>query len=57
LLKSQNLPIYHKETKRASLGRYLWWWTISPRWYHQPSSQCFGTDMVYYIFITEIHSS
>ena len=24
-----------------SLGRYLRWWTISPRWYHPPSSQCF----------------
>ena len=23
-----------------SLGRYLCWWTISPRGYHQPSSQC-----------------
>jgi len=29
-----------------SLGRYLCWWTISPRGYHPPSSQCFGTDMV-----------
>jgi len=28
-----------------SLGRYLCWWTISPRGYHPPSSQCFGTDM------------
>ena len=24
-----------------SLGRYLYWWTISPRGYHTPSSQCF----------------
>jgi hypothetical protein len=24
-----------------SLGRYLYWWTISPRWYHPPSSQCY----------------
>ena len=24
-----------------SLGRYLYWWTISPRVYHTPSSQCF----------------
>ena len=24
-----------------SLGRYLCWWTISPRGYHLPSSQCF----------------
>ena len=30
-----------------SLGQYFGWWTISPRGYHQPSSQCFGTDMVY----------
>jgi hypothetical protein len=30
-----------------SLGRYFCWWTISPRVYHPPSSQCFGTDMVY----------
>ena len=26
-----------------SLGRYLCWWTICPRGYHLPSSQCFGT--------------
>ena len=24
-----------------SLGRYLYWWTISPRVYHTPSGQCF----------------
>ena len=24
-----------------SLGRYLYWWTVSPRGYHTPSSQCF----------------
>ena len=24
-----------------SLGRYLCWWIICPRWYHQPSSLCF----------------
>ena len=24
-----------------SLGRYFCWWTISPRGYHPPSSQCF----------------
>ena len=23
------------------------WWTISPREYHSPSSQYYGTDMVY----------
>ena len=31
-----------------SLGRYLCWWTISPRGYHQPSSRCFHTHMVYW---------
>jgi hypothetical protein len=30
-----------------SLGRYLCWWTICSRMYHPPSSQWFGTDMVY----------
>ena len=33
-----------------SLGQYLcWfcWWTISPRGYYPPSSQCSGSDMVY----------
>ena len=30
-----------------SLGRYLCWWTISPCGHYHPSSQCFGTDMVY----------
>jgi hypothetical protein len=30
-----------------SQDRYLCWWTISPCGYHQPSSQCLGTDMVY----------
>jgi hypothetical protein len=29
------------------LGRYLYWWTISPRGYHPPISQYFGPDMVY----------
>ena len=24
-----------------SLGRYLCWWIICPRWYDPPSSQCF----------------
>jgi len=36
----------------VSLGRCICWWTISPRWYHLPSSQCFGIDMVYYIYIS-----
>jgi len=31
------------------LGRYLCWWTISPRGYHPPSNQCFGTHMIYLI--------
>jgi hypothetical protein len=31
-----------------SLGRFLCWWTVSPRGYHPPSSQCFGNDMAYY---------
>ena len=26
------------------LGRYHCWWTVSPRGYHPPSSQCFGID-------------
>jgi hypothetical protein len=30
-----------------SLGWRLCWWTISPRVYHQPSSQWFGIDLVY----------
>jgi hypothetical protein len=28
-----------------------WWTTFGPRGYHPPSSQCFGTDMVYYIYL------
>jgi hypothetical protein len=24
-----------------SLGRYLYWWIISPQKYHPPSSQCY----------------
>ena len=28
------------------LGRCLSWWTISPRGYHPPSSQCFGIGMI-----------
>ena len=34
-----------------TLGRYLFWWNIIPRGYHPPSSQYFGTDVVYYIFL------
>ena len=30
-----------------SMGQYLCWWTISSWWYNPPSSQWFGTDMVY----------
>jgi hypothetical protein len=29
-----------------SMGRHLCWWTISPRWYHPPSSKCLAIDMV-----------
>jgi hypothetical protein len=49
------LKVVHDEGSRNSLctlnyiftfsllsrGRYLCWWTISPRCYHTPSSQCF----------------
>ena len=34
-----------------SLDQYLCWWTIIPREYHPPSSQCFGTAMVYQIYL------
>ena len=39
----------HREQRCLSLGRYLCWWTISPRGYLS-SSQCFDTDMVYQIY-------
>ena len=32
---------YTQQSVFLSLGRYLYWWTISPRVYHTPSSQCF----------------
>ena len=32
---------YTKQSVFLSLGRYLYWWTISPRGQHTPSSQCF----------------
>ena len=32
---------YTQQSVFLSLGRYLYWWTISPREYHTPSSQCF----------------
>ena len=32
---------YKKQSVFLSPGRYLYWWTISPRVYHSPSSQCF----------------
>ena len=32
---------YTHQSVFQSLGRYLYWWTISPRGYHTPSSQCF----------------
>jgi hypothetical protein len=31
----------HVDIPLLILGRYLYWWTISPRRYHTPSSQCF----------------
>ena len=31
---------YTKQPVFLSLGLYLYWWTISPRGYHTPSSQC-----------------
>ena len=39
-------PSYHTYFL-LSVGRYICWWTINPRGYHPPSSQCFGTGMVY----------
>jgi hypothetical protein len=35
----------------TSLGQYLCWWAISPRWYHPNTSQCVGTDVVYKIYL------
>ena len=39
---------------KYTLGRHdIWWWTISPRRYHPPStsSQCVDTDnMIYKIY-------
>ena len=32
---------YTKQSVFLSLGRYLYWWTISPQGYHTPSNQCF----------------
>ena len=32
---------YTQQSVFRSLGGYLYWWTISPRGYHTPSSQCF----------------
>ena len=32
---------YTQQSVFLSLGRFLYWWTISPRVYHTPSSQCF----------------
>jgi len=51
------LELKHKQMKRAIMYGLIWylyfitinlcWWTIGPRGYHPPSSQSFGTDMVY----------
>ena len=38
----------HWHVLLLALGRYLYWWTISPRGHHPSSSQCFGTGMLYY---------
>jgi hypothetical protein len=38
----------HWHVLLLSLGRYLCWWTISPRGHHPSSSQYFGTGMLYY---------
>ena len=32
---------YTQQSVFLSLGQYLYWWNISPRVYHAPSSQCF----------------
>ena len=32
---------YPQQSVFLSLGSYIFWWTISPRVYHTPSSQCF----------------
>jgi hypothetical protein len=33
-----------------SLSRHICWWTIRPRVYHPASNQCFGTNVVCYIY-------
>jgi hypothetical protein len=35
-----------------SLGQCLCWWTVSPQRYHPLSGKCFGTDMVYLIYLS-----
>ena len=44
----QQSMLRHWHVLLLSLGRYLCWWTISPRGHHPSSSQCFGTGMFYY---------
>ena len=44
----QQSMLRHWHVLLLSLGRYLCWWTISPRGHHSSSSQCFGTGMFYY---------
>ena len=43
--------IYKYTSFLQSLGLYLCWWTFSPLRYHQLSSQSFGTDMIYQIYV------
>jgi hypothetical protein len=37
-----------------SLTRYLYWWTISSRWYHTQSSQCLCPYDVFFSLLTHI---
>jgi len=47
---SRNTPRpLNKMSTWLSLGRYIGWRTISPCGYHQLSSQCFSTDLSYYL--------
>jgi hypothetical protein len=45
-------PIIHSLTH--SLIRYLYWWTISSRWYHTQSSQCLCPYDVFFSLFTHI---
>jgi len=39
--------VYWIRYLRVNYNRYFCWWTVSPREYHPPSSQCCGTCMLY----------